>query len=171
MTRILICDDSFEDSQSLSAIIDSFYNGSANGGKTTAYSLAKFYDPREAEAFIEDGNKIDIAILDIMASVIITFDIKKHSPHFDGRKCHEANNRFSLEDFEYDEGNDCYHCPNGTVLAHQYHQKLMNSTGHKYQAKRGTCCIDIATAVRACVRVDNYIIIMYNVNVCFGDKL
>jgi len=66
MTRILICDDSFEDSQSLSAIIDSFYNGGANGGKTTAYSLAKFYDPREAAAFFEDGNKADIAILDIM---------------------------------------------------------------------------------------------------------
>jgi DNA-binding LytR/AlgR family response regulator len=74
MTRILICDDSFEDSQSLTAIIDSFYNGNANGNtggavsgaKTTAYSLAKFYDPREAAAFIEDGNTVDIAILDIM---------------------------------------------------------------------------------------------------------
>jgi len=44
-----------------------------------------------------------------------------------------------LEDFTYDSENNCYHCPGGNVLTHQCHQKLRNNTGHKYQAKRGTC--------------------------------
>ena len=59
----------------LSAIIDSFYNGfaagAANGGKTTAYSLAKFYDPRKAAAFIEDGN-----------SELMYVEVKSHQLYF-----------------------------------------------------------------------------------------
>ena len=64
---------------------------------------------------------------------------RKRDPHFDGRKCHEETKRFGLEYFEYDEEHNCYHCPNGNVLTHQSHQKLRNNSGHKYQAKRGTC--------------------------------
>jgi len=63
---------------------------------------------------------------------------RKRDPHFDGRKCHTNRKRFGVEEFEYDEKNDCYHCPNGNVLTHQSHQKLRNNTGHKYQAKSGT---------------------------------
>ena len=64
---------------------------------------------------------------------------RKRDPHFDGRKCHETKKRFGQEEFEYDEKNNSYHCPNGNVLTYQSYQKLRNNAGHKYQAKRGTC--------------------------------
>ena len=78
---------------------------------------------------------------------------RKRDPHFDGRKCHVEKKRFGLEDFEYDDKEDCYYCPAGNVLRHQCHQKLRNNSGHKYQAKRGTCkncrylgeCINVKT--------------------------
>jgi len=67
MTRILICDDNLMDMHALSVIIDSFYNkDSESAPGKEAYALFKFYDPVEAAAYIEDGNKVDIAILDIM---------------------------------------------------------------------------------------------------------
>ena len=78
---------------------------------------------------------------------------RKRGSHFDGRKCHAETKKFGLEDFIYDEENNCYHCPNGNVLTHQCRQKLGNTTGHKYQAKSGTCagcpyienCINVKT--------------------------
>ena len=78
---------------------------------------------------------------------------RKRDPHFEGRKCHCEKKRYGLEDFEYDKNNNCYYCPNGNVLRHQSHQKLRNNSGHKYQAKRGTCkncptinkCINVKT--------------------------
>ena len=78
---------------------------------------------------------------------------RKRDPHFDGRKCHSEKKRYGLDDFTYDEKNKCYHCPNGNILTHQSHQKLRNNSGHKYQAKSGTCkncplmekCINVKT--------------------------
>ena len=78
---------------------------------------------------------------------------RKRDPHFEGRKCHTEEKRYGLEDFEYDEKNNCYNCPCGNTLTHQCHQKLRNNTGEKYQAKRGTCkncseiekCINVKT--------------------------
>ena len=70
MTRILICDDHFADLQSLAAIIDDYYKATSDSKELAnlvcAFSLAKFTDPKEVLAYIEDGNKVDIAILDIM---------------------------------------------------------------------------------------------------------
>ena len=70
MTRILICDDHFADLQSLAAIIDDYYKAASDSKELAnlvcAFSLAKFTDPKEALAYIEDGNTVDIAILDIM---------------------------------------------------------------------------------------------------------
>ena len=64
---------------------------------------------------------------------------RKRDPHFEGRKCHSEEKRYGLEDFEYDENNDCYRCPCGNVLTYQCQIKLRNNSGNKYQAKRGTC--------------------------------
>jgi predicted house-cleaning noncanonical NTP pyrophosphatase (MazG superfamily) len=64
---------------------------------------------------------------------------RKRDAHFDGRKGHEPKKRFGLEDFEYDEAADSYKCPHGNTLTHQSYQKLRNTCGHKYQAKRGAC--------------------------------
>ncbi|MDR0502457.1 MAG: LytTR family DNA-binding domain-containing protein [Treponema sp.] len=75
MTQILICDDHFADLQSLASIIDDYYKGSypsdlnddrEHANSVCAFSLTKFTDPKEVLAYIEDGNKADIAILDIM---------------------------------------------------------------------------------------------------------
>jgi DNA-binding LytR/AlgR family response regulator len=65
MTRILICDDNPEDLDSIAKIAEDFYS---EAGKNTcpAYSLLKFQNPEEALMYIEDGNKIDIAILDVL---------------------------------------------------------------------------------------------------------
>ena len=71
MTRILICDDHFADLQSLAAIIDDYYKAASDSKELTAFSLAKFTDPKEALAYIEDGNTVDIAILDIMMPPIM----------------------------------------------------------------------------------------------------
>jgi DNA-binding LytR/AlgR family response regulator len=60
MTRILICDDSSDDLGDLNKIIEDFYT--SNG----ACSVLKFDDPDKALEYIEDGNKIDIAFLDII---------------------------------------------------------------------------------------------------------
>jgi hypothetical protein len=79
---------------------------------------------------------------------------RKRDPHFDGRKNHAGDKRFGPGDFAYDEGSDSYRCPAGNTLTHQCHQKLRNNSGHKYQAKRGTCkncpliekCIKVKTS-------------------------
>jgi DNA-binding LytR/AlgR family response regulator len=65
LTRILICDDNRDDLKTLSSIIDNFYTGSAENN-SIPYSLSQFCDPRDVLAGLEDGDKVDIAILDII---------------------------------------------------------------------------------------------------------
>jgi DNA-binding LytR/AlgR family response regulator len=66
MTRILICDDNSDDLEELYKISKDFYNGSDKNAPVASYSILKFMDPRKALEYIEDGNKIDIAILDVI---------------------------------------------------------------------------------------------------------
>jgi hypothetical protein len=69
------------------------------------------------------------------------------------REASNSKKRWGQDDFEYDEATDSYKCPQGNMLTHQCHQKLRNNSGHKYQAKRGTCkgcpllekCINVKT--------------------------
>jgi DNA-binding LytR/AlgR family response regulator len=66
MTKILICDDNSADLDELYKITEDFYNGSDKNAPVASYSVLKFTDPRRALEYIEDGNKIDIAILDVI---------------------------------------------------------------------------------------------------------
>ena len=78
---------------------------------------------------------------------------RNRDPDFDGRKNHAEKKRYSLEDFIYDEENDSYQCPEGNTLTHQCHQKLRNNTGHKYQARSGTC--KNCPQIEKCINVKN----------------
>ncbi len=62
MMNILVCDDSREDLESVSKIVENFYKNTA----ATAYSISKFSDPIVALSYVREGNPIDIAIMDIM---------------------------------------------------------------------------------------------------------
>ncbi|MDR0946499.1 MAG: LytTR family DNA-binding domain-containing protein [Ruminococcus sp.] len=64
MTRILICDDNSEDLSEIAKITEDFYNGT--NVSAASCSVLKFSDPLKALEYVEDGNTIDIAILDIL---------------------------------------------------------------------------------------------------------
>jgi hypothetical protein len=81
-----------------------------------------------------EGNLQEAAAMGVEA-LIPGPQFRKRAPHFDGRKEHAGKKRFGFEDFEYDEATDSFKCPKGNTLTHQCHQKLGNTTGHKYQAK------------------------------------
>jgi DNA-binding LytR/AlgR family response regulator len=66
MTRILICDDNSDDLEEIYKITEDFYSGSDNNAPVTSYSVLKFQDPFKALEYIEDGNQIDIAVLDVI---------------------------------------------------------------------------------------------------------
>jgi DNA-binding LytR/AlgR family response regulator len=66
MTRILICDDNSDDLEDLYKIVEDFYSAADSTAPVGSYSVVKFLNPEKALAYIEDGNKIDIAILDIL---------------------------------------------------------------------------------------------------------
>jgi DNA-binding LytR/AlgR family response regulator len=66
MTRILICDDNNDDLELLNKITEDFYSGADKDAPVASCSVLKFRDPKKALEYIEDGNKIDIAILDIL---------------------------------------------------------------------------------------------------------
>jgi DNA-binding LytR/AlgR family response regulator len=66
MTRILICDDNSNDLEELYQIIEGFYQGGDQNTRVASYSILKINAPRKALEYIEDGNKIDIAILDVL---------------------------------------------------------------------------------------------------------
>jgi DNA-binding LytR/AlgR family response regulator len=66
VTRILICDDNRSDLENIASIIEDFYKGIGDGAITVPYVLSKFTDPHTALHYAEDGNGIDIAILDIV---------------------------------------------------------------------------------------------------------
>jgi DNA-binding LytR/AlgR family response regulator len=61
MTKLLICDDNSNDLDELQKIIENFYNENA-----TPYSVIRFSDTQKVLGFVEDGNKVDIAILDVI---------------------------------------------------------------------------------------------------------
>jgi DNA-binding LytR/AlgR family response regulator len=66
MTKILICDDNSDDLVDLANIVEQFYNGSDKHSSVACYSVLRFQDPLKALEYIEDGNKVDIAILDVI---------------------------------------------------------------------------------------------------------
>jgi DNA-binding LytR/AlgR family response regulator len=66
VTRILICDDNGNDLDELKKIVEDFYNGAEKNATTATCSVLKFQDPRKALEYIEDGNKVDIAVLDVL---------------------------------------------------------------------------------------------------------
>jgi len=75
MTRVLICDDDREDLGAVSKIIDDFYSGISDKATARFYSLSKFSDPTAALSYIEDGNTVDVAILDIMMPEMSGMDL------------------------------------------------------------------------------------------------
>lgn len=64
--HILVCDDSREDLESISIIIENFYNNASDNSVAAPYSLSRFLSPMDVLSYIEDGNVVDVVILDIM---------------------------------------------------------------------------------------------------------
>jgi transposase len=68
---------------------------------------------------------------------------RQRDPYFvekKNEKVKKANDRkFTHEDFEYDEGNDSFICPAGKCLEYKGVVELRNNSGHKYQARGGSC--------------------------------
>jgi DNA-binding LytR/AlgR family response regulator len=62
----MICDDNNEDLNDLYKIIDDFYNKTDKNPPVSTCSVLRFNDPQKALEYIEDGNKIDVAVLDIL---------------------------------------------------------------------------------------------------------
>jgi DNA-binding LytR/AlgR family response regulator len=66
MTRILICDDNSDDLREVYSITEEFYSNADKSLPVAPCSILKFNDPEKALEYIEDGNKIDIAVLDVL---------------------------------------------------------------------------------------------------------
>jgi hypothetical protein len=68
---------------------------------------------------------------------------RQRDPHFAEKKkekVEKANEqKFTHDDFEYDEKNNCFICPGGECLEYKGVVELRNNSGHKYQAKSGVC--------------------------------
>jgi len=64
---------------------------------------------------------------------------RKRDPDFQEREKAKPKNRYTKEDFKYDEGKDCYQCPSGNSLTYKGEIKLRNNSGSKYQASRSDC--------------------------------
>ena len=97
---------------------------------------------------------------------------RSRDPHFDGRKNHAENKRFDLGDFTYDVESDSYRCPAGNTLTHRCHQKLRNNSGHKYQAKSGTC--KNCPLIEKCIKVKtgkNPVRTLYVADRKYGENL
>jgi hypothetical protein len=74
-----------------------------------------------------------------IAVIIPDQQFRNRDEHFDGRRCHGGKGRFTVEDFEYDEGKNRYRCPGKKELTYKGHVKLNRNSGEKYQAKSGDC--------------------------------
>jgi transposase len=64
---------------------------------------------------------------------------RKRDGHFDGRPGHGGKGRFTMGDFEYEEGENRYRCPAGKELTYKGHVQLKRNSGEKYQAKSSDC--------------------------------
>jgi transposase len=64
---------------------------------------------------------------------------QKRDGHFEGRPFHGGKGRFTVEDFEYDDGENSYRCPGKKKLLYKGHVKLNRNSGEKYQAKSSDC--------------------------------
>jgi hypothetical protein len=63
----------------------------------------------------------------------------KRDEHFDGRPGHGGKGRFTIGDFEYEEGENKYRCPLGKELTYKGHVQLKRNSGEKYQGKSSDC--------------------------------
>ena len=87
-----------------------------------------------SEDNLQEADKRNIEVL------IPDQQFRQRDPVFADRDEKEATKKkFTIEDFEYDEKNDCYTCPGEEILTHNGHVKLRNNEGEKYQAKKGIC--------------------------------
>ena len=64
---------------------------------------------------------------------------RKRDPDFQQRQKAKPKKRYTVEDFKYEEEEDCYQCPAGNRLEYKGEIKLRNNSGSKYQASRGDC--------------------------------
>jgi len=65
---------------------------------------------------------------------------RQRDPYFSEKKEEKVGKKkYTLEDFTYDKGNDCYICPNGKELKYKYDVTLRNNSGKQYRAKGGVC--------------------------------
>lgn len=62
MTRILLCDDDRGDLSAIAGMVEAYYDGVA----AASCVVTCFHDPIAALGYVEDGNAVDIAILDII---------------------------------------------------------------------------------------------------------
>jgi hypothetical protein len=65
---------------------------------------------------------------------------RQRDPYFGEKKdekVKKGKKKFTVEDFVYQEKNDCYICPAGKVLGYKCDATLRNNTGRKYQARIG----------------------------------
>jgi DNA-binding LytR/AlgR family response regulator len=74
MTRILICDDNSEDLSEVYKITEDFYKNTA----AASYSILKFDNPEKALEYIEDGNQVDIAVLDVLMPKMNGMELAAH---------------------------------------------------------------------------------------------
>jgi hypothetical protein len=58
---------------------------------------------------------------------------------FEGRPLHGGKQRFTAEDFEYDEEENKYRCPGKKELLYKGHMKLNQNSGEKRQARSSDC--------------------------------
>jgi hypothetical protein len=67
---------------------------------------------------------------------------RQRDPYFAEKKeekVEKQSNKFTHEDFKYDESKDEYKCPAGEILTYKGEVQLRNNRGMKYQAKSGSC--------------------------------
>ena len=66
---------------------------------------------------------------------------RQRDPYFSEKKSEKVKKKkkFTMEDFSYDEENDCYVCPAGKILMYKCDVILRNNSGKQYRAQSGDC--------------------------------